>query len=63
MRKGYIELPLHGGKAPKSLFDRMVKLAREIPLAIFYLFSVDEFIDRISDPFWFQSLGSILGFN
>lgn len=63
MRKGYIELPLHGGKAPKWLFDRMVKLSREISLAIFYLFSVDEFIDRISDPFWFQAFGSILGFD
>lgn len=63
MRKGYVELPLHGGKAPKWLFDRMVKLAREISISIIYLFGVDEFIDRISDPFWFQAFGSILGFD
>ncbi|HON84036.1 MAG TPA: DUF763 domain-containing protein, partial [Caldisericia bacterium] len=34
MKRSYADLPLHGGKAPKWLFDRMVKLAREISLSI-----------------------------
>lgn len=63
MRKGYADLPLHGGKAPKWLFDRMVKLAREISLSIIYLYGTQEFLNRISDPFWFQAFGCVLGFD
>lgn len=63
MRRGYADLPLHGGKAPKWLFSRMVKLAREITLSIVINFGRDEFIKRISDPVWFQSFGCVLGFD
>lgn len=63
MRRGYADLPLHGGKAPKWLFSRMVKLAREITLSIVINFGREEFIKRISDPFWFQSFGCVLGFD
>lgn len=63
MRRGYADLPLHGGKAPKWLFDRMVKLLREISLSIIYLFGREEFLNRISDPFWFQAFGCVLGFD
>jgi len=63
MIRNYADLPLHGGKAPKWLFDRMVKLAREISLAIIYLYGVNEFLSRISDPFWFQAFGCVLGFD
>lgn len=63
MRRGYADLPLHGGKAPKWLFERMVKLAREISLAIVYLYGKEELLNRLSDPFWFQAFGCILGFD
>jgi hypothetical protein len=63
MRKGTADLPLHYGKAPKWLFDRMTKLAREITYAIVVYFGREEFLERISDPFWFQSFGCVLGFD
>ena len=63
MKRSYADLPLHRGKAPKWLFDRMVKLAREISLSIIYIFGEEEFLNRISDPFWFQAFGCVLGFD
>jgi len=63
MRTGIAYLPLHGGKAPKWLFDRMVKLSREIVRFIVIEFGPDEFLSRIADPIWFQALGSLLGFD
>ncbi len=63
MKTGYADLPLHGGKAPKWLFDRMVKLSTIIVEALITEFSREEFLRRISDPVWFQSLGNVLGFD
>jgi hypothetical protein len=63
MRTGYADLPLHGGKAPGWLFERMKKLAREITLAIIIHYGKDEFLRRISDPVWFQTFGCALGFD
>ncbi|MCD6427769.1 MAG: DUF763 domain-containing protein [Caldisericaceae bacterium] len=63
MRSGYADLPLHGGKAPKWLFERMKKLAREISLVIIAEYGTNEFLRRISDPIWFQSFGCVLGFD
>ncbi|MBA7482127.1 MAG: DUF763 domain-containing protein [Dehalococcoidia bacterium] len=62
-RTGIAHLPLHYGKAPPWLFQRMVKLAREITLAIVTDFSPEEMLRRLSHPYWFQSLGCILGFD
>jgi len=62
-RTGYTDLPLHGGKAPYWLFSRMVKLAREIVSLIVLEFGKDEFLRKISDPFWFQAFGAVLGFD
>jgi hypothetical protein len=62
-RTGVANLPLHGGKAPKWLFDRMVKLSRGIIDVIIIEYGKDEFLKRISDPFWFQSLSCVLGFD
>ncbi len=45
------------------LFSRMVKLAGSITEAIVVEFGTEEFLRRISDPFWFQSLGCLLGFD
>lgn len=64
MRKtGITNLPLHTGKAPPWLFQRMVKLAREISIILIEEFGEIEFIKRISDPFWFQAFGCVLGFD
>ncbi|MDH4221954.1 MAG: DUF763 domain-containing protein [candidate division Zixibacteria bacterium] len=63
MRTGIAHLPLHGGKAPAWLFQRMKKLAREITIIIVSDFGADEFLKRLSDPFWFQSFGCVLGFD
>ncbi len=63
MRTGYSTLPLHGGRAPKWLFRRMVKLAGSITEAIVIEFGTEEFLRRLSDPVWFQAFGSLLGFD
>ena len=62
-RTGTAQLPLHGGKAPVWLFSRMVKLAREISIHIVSEFGSDEMLRRLSDPFWFQAFGCVLGFD
>jgi uncharacterized protein len=60
---GTADLPLHGGKAPPWLFQRMVKLGREIIRLIIEDHGPEEILRRISDPYWFQSLGCVLGFD
>jgi hypothetical protein len=54
---------LHGGDAPQWLFRRMTQLAREIALLIASDFGPDELLRRLSDPFWFQAFGCVLGFD
>ncbi|MBN2223544.1 MAG: DUF763 domain-containing protein [Deltaproteobacteria bacterium] len=63
MRRGTATLPLHGGKAPAWLMSRMIKLAREIVVIIVSDFGAAEVLNRLSDPFWFQSFGCLLGFD
>lgn len=62
-RTGTAYLPLHHGKAPRWLFQRMSRLSREIAIAIVTDFGADEMLRRLSDPFWFQALGCILGWD
>jgi len=62
-RTGVAELPLHGGSAPRWLFERMVKLSYQITSAITCEFGSDEFLRRISDPFWFQAFSCVIGFD
>ncbi len=63
MRKGIANLPLHYGSAPKWLFERMKILSSKIIEIIIIEFGFDEFLRRISDPYFFQSLGCVLGFD
>ncbi len=63
MKTGIAELPLHPGRAPRWLFARMVKLSRAIIEAVVLEHGTHEFLCRISDPYWFQAFGSILGFD
>src|SRR5437667_316079 len=60
---GIAHLPLHGGKAPAWLFQRMVKLGREILRLIIEDYGPEEILTRLADPHWFQSLGCVLGFD
>lgn len=63
MRRGIANLPLHGGRAPKWLFQRMIKLSKAIVETMLCEFPPEEFLKRISDPHWFQALGNVLGFD
>jgi hypothetical protein len=56
-------LPLHYGNAPRWLFNRMKSLAREIVKIIIWDFGPQELLIRLADPFWFQSLALVLGFD
>ena len=63
MQTGLAQLPLHTGQAPAWLFSRMVRLAREIICHIVSEYDSDEVLRRLSDPFWFQAFGCVLGFD
>jgi uncharacterized protein len=60
---GFASLPLHGGKAPAWLFGRMVRLSREIVIYLAAECGAREVLRRLSDPFWFQAFGCVLGFD
>ena len=60
-RTGSADLALMGGSIPFWLFDRMTKLSLPIVESIILENGKQEFLRRISDPFWFQSFGSVIG--
>jgi hypothetical protein len=60
-RSGSADLPLHYGHVPQWLAIRMAKLGLAVAETIVMDFGTDEFIRRLSDPFWFQSLGAVMG--
>ena len=60
-RSGQADLPLHYGKVPPWLYERMSKLGRAIAEVIVQEYGSEEFVRRMSDPFWFQALGAVLG--
>src|SRR5689334_20082375 len=62
-RRGTANLPLHGGKAPAWLFRRMVELAGAVTCVVTREFGPQEMVRRLSDPFWFQAFGCVLGFD
>lgn len=62
-RTGVTSLPLHGGKAPPWLVFRMQKLAKQMVTLLVEEHGTDAFLKRISDPFWFQALGCVLGYD
>jgi len=63
MHRGIATFTLDEGKCPRWLFERMVKLGREIVSVLIYEYGSDEFIKRISNPVWFQALGTVLAFD
>ena len=60
---GFANLPLHPGRAPAWLFSRMTRLAREISCHIVADQGAGGLLRRLSDPFWFQAFGCVLGFD
>ncbi|HVV99291.1 MAG TPA: DUF763 domain-containing protein [Planctomycetaceae bacterium] len=63
MKRQAAQLPLHGGKAPRWLFERMTKLAGAVTMAIVDEYGPSEMLRRLSDPWWFQAFGCVLGFD
>lgn len=63
MKTGIANLPLHSHHCPRWLFDRMVKLSSAIVEAIVEEYGPGEVLNRLSDPFWFQALGCVTGFD
>jgi hypothetical protein len=62
-RTGVANLPLHGGKAPSWLTGRMRKMAKEIASIIIEEQGTAKFIERLSDPYWFQAFGCVLAYD
>jgi len=60
-RSGFADLPLHGGRVPPWLAERMQKLGTAIVESIVHHYGAAEFLSRLSDPFWFQALGAVMG--
>lgn len=58
---GYADLPLHNGIVPKWLAERMTLLGGAITEAVLVEYGKKEFVRRLSDPAWFQSLGCVMG--
>lgn len=63
MRTGIANLPLHSGKCPRWLFEKMVELSRIILELLVIEAGPEEILRRLSDPFWFQAFGCVLGFD
>ncbi|HEU5452643.1 MAG TPA: DUF763 domain-containing protein [Terriglobales bacterium] len=60
-RSGIADLPLHGGRVPPWLAERMTRLGTAICESVLYHYGAPELLSRLSDPFWFQALGSVMG--
>ncbi len=63
IKKGIATFTLDTGKCPPWLFERMVRLGRQMVEVIVEEYSPEEFVARIADPVWFQSLGTVLAFD
>jgi hypothetical protein len=60
-RSGVADLPLHGGRVPAWLAERMTQLGTAIVESVLLHYGHAAFLSRISDPYWFQALGSVMG--
>lgn len=58
---GTADLPLHGGRVPPWLANRMTELGTAIAEHIVLEYGAGEFLTRMSDPFWFQAFGAVMG--
>ncbi len=60
-RSGSADLPLHHGRVPAWLGQRMARLGAVVAEAIVHHYGRDEFLRRLAHPFWFQSFGAVMG--
>jgi hypothetical protein len=60
-RSGSADLPLHGGRVPAWLGERMTRLGTVMSQAIVHHYGRDELLRRLAHPFWFQSFGAVMG--
>src|SRR5436190_6046946 len=60
-RSGVADLPLHGGRVPAWLATRMTTLGTAIAESVIAHYGRSAFLSRLSDPFWFQAYGSVMG--
>ena len=60
-RSGIADLPLHGGRVPAWLATRMTSLGTAISESVLLHYGRSELLSRLSDPFWFQALGAVMG--
>lgn len=63
MKRRVADLPLHRGRAPRWLFERMSELAGAVTMAVVDEYGPREMLSRLSDPWWFQAFGCVLGFD
>ena len=60
-RSGSADLPLHGGRVPAWLGQRMARLGAVMSEAIVLHYGRDELLRRLASPFWFQCFGAVMG--
>jgi len=60
-RSGSADLPLHGGRVPAWLGERMTRLGTIMSEAVIHHYGRDEYLARLANPFWFQSFGAVMG--
>lgn len=60
-RSGSADLPLHGGRVPAWLAERMTRLGMGIAESVLFHYGSSELLSRLSDPCWFQALGCVMG--
>ena len=60
-RSGSADLPLHTGRVPPWLSERMQNLGTAITESVVHHYGTSEFLSRLSDPFWFQAFGCVMG--
>ena len=63
MQTGTANMPLHGGQCPRWLFNKMKELGAAMVEVIVMEYGPHEILRRLSDPVWFQTFGSVLGFD
>jgi len=60
-RSGVADLPLHNGRVPEWLASRMTALGTAISESVLYEYGASSLLSRLSDPYWFQALGAVMG--
>lgn len=63
MRTGSVDLPLHTGQCPPWLFERMTRLSRAFMILLVREQGQQAVLEKLADPFWFQALGCLMGFD